>query len=66
MRYFQRQALFPAIQEQLLGKTTPIFLLAKSQRKEIVKQLIASQKSLCCYCECQISAKNCHIDHFEE
>ncbi len=66
MRYFQRLNLYPAIQEQLLGKTTPIFILAKSQRKEIIRQLMASQKSLCCYCECQISAKKCHIDHFEE
>ena len=73
MRYFQRQALFPAIQEQLSGKTTQVFLLSKSQRKEVVKQLMASQKELCCYCESRIFVKDAqtrikgyHIEHFEE
>ena len=73
MRYFQRQALFPAIQEQLSGKTTQVFLLSKSQRKEVVKQLMDSQKELCCYCECRIFVKDAqtringyHIEHFEE
>ncbi len=73
MRYFQRLALYPAIQEQLRGKTSTAFILSKRQRKEIVKQLMASQKSLCCYCECRILVKapdtgnlGYHIDHFEE
>ena len=73
MRHFVRQALFPAIEKQLSEKTTKIFVLSKIQRKEIVKQLMASQKSLCCYCECRIYVKNpetsekgYHIDHFVE
>lgn len=73
MRYFERLALYPAIQEQLSAKTTSVFILSKIQRREIVKQLMASQKSLCCYCECRILVKapdtgnkGYHIDHFEE
>ena len=73
MRYFERPPLYPAIQEQLLAKTSTVFVLSKRQRREIVKQLMASQKSLCCYCESRIFVKIpdtlprfYHIDHFEE
>ncbi len=73
MRYFERLALYPAIQAQLSSKTTTVFVLSKKQRKEIVNQLMTAQKSLCCYCECRILVKDpdsgnkgYHIDHFEE
>ena len=73
MRYFERLPLFPAIQEQLSGKTSKEFVLSKRQRREVVKQLMASQKSLCCYCESRVfvedvltKVRGYHIDHFEE
>ena len=69
MRYFQRQALDPAIQSELNAKTRKDWKkLTKDQRKEIVKQLIASQKALCCYCETKISSEEDehHIEHFVE
>ena len=67
MRYFQRQSLDPIIQGQLSAKVTTNFgTLTVNQRLEIVAKLIASQKSLCGYCECPISLINYHIEHFEE
>ncbi len=67
MRYFQRKALSPSIQSQLSKKTTTNFgSLTVLQRNEIVAKLLASQKALCAYCECQISFKMHHIEHFEE
>jgi uncharacterized protein (TIGR02646 family) len=67
MRYFQRQALKTAVQNQLLSKTSTDWQsLSKIQRRDIVVKLLASQKALCAYCECRISRKEYHIDHFEE
>jgi uncharacterized protein (TIGR02646 family) len=69
MRYFQRLELKTAVQNQLLAKeSTNWKSLSSIQRREIVKKLLASQKSLCAYCECRISRKDNehHIDHFEE
>lgn len=67
MRYFQRQPLDSAIQNQLLTKTSTNFgSLTEAQRSEIVSKLIASQKALCAYCECEISLLLYHIEHFEE
>lgn len=80
MRYFERQPLDAAIQTQLnkkqaeldeaqallKEKKTPTFNPSKKQRSEVTKKLMASQKALCCYCECQISGKNRHIEHFKE
>jgi uncharacterized protein (TIGR02646 family) len=40
--------------------------LTDAQRSEIVSKLIASQKALCVYCECEISLLLYHIEHFEE
>ena len=67
MRYFQRQPLETAIQNQLSAKTTTNFnSLTYSQRLEIVAKLMAAQKQLCAYCECTISLLANHIEHFEE
>jgi uncharacterized protein (TIGR02646 family) len=67
MRYFQRQALKTAIQNQLLAKThTDWNRLTTIQRRNIVVTLLASQKGLCAYCECRITRYEYHIDHFEE
>ncbi len=67
MRYFERQALKTAIQNQLLTKTsTDWSSLTTIQRRDIVTKLLASQKSLCAYCECRITRQVYHIDHFEE
>jgi uncharacterized protein (TIGR02646 family) len=67
MRYFQRQTLDEAIQNQLSVKTTTNFgSLTNNQRSEIVTKLMASQKALCAYCECSISQMTHHIEHFEE
>jgi uncharacterized protein (TIGR02646 family) len=67
MRYFQRQPLDAAIQNQLSIKTSTNFgSLTDAQRSEIVLKLIASQKALCVYCECEISLLLYHIEHFEE
>ena len=58
MRYFQRQALEPIIQAELDVKTSKNWgKLTEDQREEIVEKLMASQKSLCGYCECRISEK---------
>ncbi len=67
MRYFQRQALKPHIQNQLDAKTSTNWnSLADAQRDEIVAKLLVAQKQICAYCECEISAQNRHIEHFEE
>ncbi len=67
MRYFQRQPLETAIQNQLSAKTTTNFnSLTNSQRLEIVAKLMEAQKQLCAYCECPISLIAHHIEHFEE
>ena len=67
MRYFQREPLETGIQNQLLAKTSTDWAsLTKIQRRKIVAKLLTSQKALCAYCECTISRKICHIDHFEE
>lgn len=67
MRYFQRQPLDAAIQNQLSIKTTTNFgSLTVAQRNDILSKLIASQKALCAYCECEISLLLYHIEHFEE
>jgi uncharacterized protein (TIGR02646 family) len=67
MRYFQRQPLDAAIQNQLLAKISTNFgSLTDAQRSEIVAKLIRSQRSLCAYCECAISLILYHIEHFEE
>jgi uncharacterized protein (TIGR02646 family) len=67
MRYFQRQALKTAIQNQLLAKTSTDWQsLTRLQRRDIVAKLMGSQKVLCAYCECRITRKEYHIDHFEE
>lgn len=67
MRYFQRQPLDAAIQNQLSIKTSTNFgSLTDAQRSDIVSKLITSQKSLCAYCECEISLIEYHIEHFEE
>jgi uncharacterized protein (TIGR02646 family) len=67
MRYFQRQALKTAIQNQLLSKTSTDWQsLSKIQRRDIVVKLLASQKALCAYCECRITRQEYYIDHFEE
>ena len=67
MRYFQRQPLDAAIQNQLSIKTATNFgSLTLAQRSDIVSKLIASQKALCAYCECEISLLLYHIEHFEE
>jgi uncharacterized protein (TIGR02646 family) len=67
MRYFQRQSLDTAIQNELSAiPTTNFGSLTRAQRSEIVAKLIASQKSLCAYCECKISVLLYHIEHFEE
>ena len=67
MRYFQRQPLETAIQNQLSAKTSTNFnSLAHSQRLEIVAKLMAAQKQLCAYCECPFSLLANHIEHFEE
>ena len=67
MRYFQRQPLKTAIQNQLSAKSSTNFnSLTNSQRLEIVDILMASQKQLCAYCECPISTIANHIEHFEE
>ena len=69
MRYFERQPLDPRIQTLLDAKTSKDWgTLTKNQRKEIVKRLMLSQKSLCAYCECLISDKERehHIEHFKE
>ena len=69
MRYFERQPLDPRIQTLLDAKTSKEWgTLTDNQRKEIVKQLMLSQKSLCAYCECLISdeEREHHIEHFEE
>jgi uncharacterized protein (TIGR02646 family) len=67
MRYFERQALDKKIQNQLDAKTSKDWSkLTEDQRKEIVEKLMASQKHICAYCECEISIENRHIEHFEE
>jgi uncharacterized protein (TIGR02646 family) len=67
MRYFQRQALDVTIQSQLSSKTSTNFgSLTSAQRNEILAKLLASQKSLCGYCECPISYAHYHFEHFEE
>ena len=67
MRYFQRQPLETAIQNQLSAKKSTNFnSLTNSQRREIVAKLMAAQKQLCAYCECTISLSSNHIEHFEE
>ncbi len=67
MRYFQREALKTSVQNQLSAKTTTNWQsLSTKQRREIVAKLLASQKELCAYCECQITRTKYHIDHFEE
>ena len=82
MRYFERQPLDADIQAQLdkrqaqldeeqallIDKKTPKFNPSKKQRSEVLKKLMAAQKSLCCYCESRISSKKeaHHIEHFEE
>ena len=67
MRYFQRQPLETAIQNQLSAKISTIFnSLTNSQRLEIIAKLMAAQKLLCAYCECPISLISNHIEHFEE
>ena len=67
MRYFQRQPLNPNIQAQLSAKVgTDFNRLSINQRFEVVTKLIASQKSLCGYCECLITLSGYHIEHFEE
>jgi uncharacterized protein (TIGR02646 family) len=79
MRYFQRQPLDAAIQNQLSEKTSKNWTsLTENQRFDIVSKLIASQKHLCGYCECRILSQKegdlekqaeedyPHIEHFEE
>lgn len=67
MRYFERQTLKTAIQNQLLAKTSTDWQsLSKIQRRDIRAKLLASQKALCAYCECRITRHEYHIDHFEE
>ena len=67
MRYFQRQPLETAIQNQLSAKTSTNFnSLAHSKRRDIITKLMAAQKQLCAYCECTISLLANHIEHFEE
>ena len=67
MRYFQRQSLETAIQNQLSAKKSTNFnSLAYSQRLEIVAKLMAAQKQLCAYCECPISLSANHVEHFKE
>ncbi len=82
MRYFERQPLDAAIQAQLNKKQaqldveqpllserkTPSFSPSKKQRSEVTEKLMASQKALCCYCECRISSKKKehHVEHFKE
>jgi uncharacterized protein (TIGR02646 family) len=67
MRYFLRHPLDAAIQNQLSAKTSTNFgSLTDAQRNEVVAKLIAAQKSLCAYCECEISLILYHIEHFEE
>ena len=75
MRYFQREPLSPSIQRQLSSKTSTEFNLTDAQRRDIIKKLLSSQKSICAYCECLLMQKkvtnkrdeiNFHIEHFEE
>ncbi len=40
--------------------------IGDSQKTEISDKLLLSQGALCCYCECQITTGNIHIEHFEE
>jgi len=48
------------------GTLKPNWTLTKRQRNEITTKLLASQKELCCYCECEIDSENSHIEHFFE
>jgi uncharacterized protein (TIGR02646 family) len=69
MRYFQRQPLDEAIQNQLLEQESKDWKdLTKVQRLEIVTKLLSSQKQICAYCECKISSAEGyhHIEHFKE
>ncbi len=69
MRYFQRQPLESAIQNQLSIKTSKNWKsLTEYQRDDIVTKLIASQKHTCAYCECKITSEEGfhHIEHFKE
>jgi uncharacterized protein (TIGR02646 family) len=67
MRYFERLPLDTTIQNQLSAKTSTNFgSLTDAQRNNIVAKLMAAQKSLCAYCECEISLILYHIEHFEE
>jgi uncharacterized protein (TIGR02646 family) len=69
MRYFQRQPLDEAIQNQLLEQESKDWKdLTKAQRLEIVAKLLASQKHICAYCECKVSSAEGyhHIEHFKE
>lgn len=67
MRYFQRPPLETTIQKELLDKKTTNFgRLTTAQRNDILAKLMTAQKSLCAYCECEISFILYHIEHFEE
>jgi len=48
------------------GSAQPNWRLTPTQRTEITNKLLKSQRHLCCYCECIITATNCHIEHFYE
>jgi len=48
------------------GATLPNWRLTTNQRNEIIDKLLQSQKHLCCFCECIITATDCHIEHFYE
>lgn len=37
---------------------------AKRTKKILRDSLLAEQKYICCYCECRVTAANCHIEHF--
>lgn len=73
MKYIIKEKLSEKVSNQLLAKQTkidkgtakPDWKLSKNQRIEIKKKLFASQKHLCCYCECLID-NNHHIEHFYE
>ncbi|MFN0203908.1 MAG: retron system putative HNH endonuclease [Bacteroidia bacterium] len=66
MRKITKLALANHVATALASKESTSFRLSKPQRKEIVKKLLLSQKGLCAYCECRITEKEIHVEHFYE
>lgn len=38
---------------------------AVKAKKALKQSLLSEQHYICCYCECRISASDCHIEHFK-